>query len=195
MSKLYLFTIFERLWHWFQVTVVAVLLLTGFTVHGTLHLMSFQTAVTVHNTAGLAWAVGTPFFLFWLVVTGQWSHYIPTSRKFLATAHYYAWEIFWGQDHPFEKSAGEKHNPIQRLAYLALFLFIAPIQILTGLLYWQWRHVNLQFLGLRNLAFMHILFAFAILGFLIVHVYMITTGRTLLEYLRGMVTGTHESYE
>ena len=193
MAKLYLFTVFERLWHWFQVIVVAILLVTGFDMHGSIDVMSFHTAVRVHNTAGLAWAVGTPFFLFWLIITRQWRHYIPTSKNFFATARYYAWDIFWGSDHPFEKTETEKHNPIQRLAYLALFLFIAPVQILTGLIYWQWRASGLEFVGLRNVAFVHIAFAFALLGFMLVHVYMITTGRTLLEYFRAMVTGVKES--
>ena len=193
MAKLYLFTVFERLWHWFQVVVVTILLITGFDIHGSVNIMSFHTAVDIHNKAGIAWAIGTPFFLFWLLITRQWSHYIPTSRNFFATAHYYAWDIFLGKDHPFEKSESEKHNPIQRIAYLMLLLFIGPIQIITGLIYWQWRELGLEVLGLRNVAFLHIVFAFAVLGFAIVHVYMITTGKTLFEYVRSMVTGYKEA--
>ncbi|MDD2942006.1 MAG: cytochrome b/b6 domain-containing protein [bacterium] len=189
MAKMYLFTVFERLWHWFQVIVVTVLLLTGFSIHASINLMPFADAVRIHNIAGLAWAVGTPFFLFWLVITGQWKHYIPTTKKFFAVARYYAWDIFWSTDHPFVKTETEKHNPIQRLAYLSLFLFIAPVQIISGVIYWQWHNLGLGFLGLRNLAFVHILFAFAILGFVLVHVYMITTGKTLLSYIRGMIHG------
>lgn len=189
MARLYLFSVFERLWHWFQVVVVTILLLTGFDVHGSINIMSFHDAVEWHNAAGIAWAVGTPFFLFWLVITRQWQHYVPTSRKFFETARYYAWDIFWNRDHPFVKTEQEKHNPIQRLAYLGLFLFIAPVQILTGIAYWLWRSLDWSWLSLQTLAFIHILFAFAILGFLIVHVYMVTTGKTLLEYVRAMVTG------
>ena len=193
MARLYLFTVFERLWHWFQVIAVFVLLVTGFDVHGSLDLMPFETAVRVHNTAGIAWAVGSPFFLFWLAITGQWSHYMPTARNFFETARYYAWEIFFGKDHPFEKTEDEKHNPIQRLAYLALFSFIAPVQIFSGVVYLYWRSAGLGFEQLRNLAFLHILFAFAVLGFLLVHVYMITTGKTLFEYIRAMITGFKDS--
>ena len=192
MAKLYLFSVFERLWHWFQVIVVTILFLTGFDIHGSIDIMPFLTATEVHNIAGLAWAVGTPFFLFWLVITQQWQQYIPTREKFVETIRFYAWDIFWGRDHPFEKTTREKHNPIQRLAYLGLFLFIAPVQILSGLLYWQWSNAGLESLGLQNVAFVHILFAFALLGFMIVHVYMITTGKTLLQYVRAMVTGFKE---
>lgn len=192
MAKLYLFTVFERIWHWFQVLVVTTLLLTGFDIHGSIDILPFHEATEIHNIAGIAWAVGTPFFLFWLVVTRQWQHYKPTREKFVQTIHYYAWDIFWGVDHPFEKTEKEKHNPIQRLAYLALFLFIAPVQILSGILYWQWRTFGLEFLGLKNVAFVHILFAFALLGFMVVHVYMITTGKTVLHYVRAMITGFKE---
>lgn len=192
MERLYLFTVFERLWHWFQVIVVSILLFTGFDIHGSYHLMSFKSAVEIHNTAGLVWAVGNPFWLFWLMITGQWAHYVPTSSQFFETARYYAWDIFWNRDHPFEKTESEKHNPIQRLAYLGLFLFIAPVQIVTGILYWQWSAVGLTFGGIKMTATIHILFAFAVLGFVIVHIYMITTGKTLLEYARAMVTGFKE---
>lgn len=192
MARLYLFSVYERLWHWFQVSAVTVLFITGFDIHGSIDVMSFEKAVHVHQIAGVLWTIGTPFFLFWLVITRQWKHYVPTSQKFFATARYYAWDIFRGKDHPFEKSETEKHNPIQRLAYLALFVFIAPVQIVSGILYWQRRNLGLESLDLRNLALVHIGFAFLLLGFVVVHVYMITTGKTLFEYLRAMVTGFKE---
>jgi thiosulfate reductase cytochrome b subunit len=39
-------------------------------------------------------------------------------------AHYYAWGMFHGAPHPYRKTVLRKHNPLQRLAYLALLALI-----------------------------------------------------------------------
>jgi len=41
-------------------------------------------------------------------------------------------------------------------------------------------------------ALIHIAGAFAILSFIVVHVYMITTGHTLFAHTRAMITGWEE---
>ena len=43
--------------------------------------------------------------------------------------------------------------------------------------------------GLRPVALVHTAGAFAMLSFLVVHLYMITTGKTLGSNLRSMLTG------
>ena len=43
IKKVYLYTRFERFWHWLQGLMIMVLMVTGFEVHGTFTLMGFQT--------------------------------------------------------------------------------------------------------------------------------------------------------
>lgn len=50
-------------------------------------------------------------------------------------------------------------------------------------------------LSLELAAFVHMAGAFAIFSFIIVHVYMITTGHTVLAHTKAMITGWEEMPE
>jgi thiosulfate reductase cytochrome b subunit len=194
VKKVYLYTRFERLWHWLQGLMILVLMITGFEVHGTFTLMGFQTAVDVHNFVGLSWLVLFAFFVFWLLTTGEWKQYIPTTKKLFDVIVYYAYGIFKGQEHPVQKSAGAKHNPLQRLTYLGISAMLLPIQMVTGLLYFLYNDIT-QIIPLPILAAVHTLVALFLLNFLIIHVYMTTTGHSLFSHITGMITGWEEIYE
>ena len=79
MTQIYLYTRYERFWHWLQMLLILILLVTGFEVHGTFTLLGFETAVTVHNYVGLGWLIAFAFFVFWLFTTGEWKQYVPTT--------------------------------------------------------------------------------------------------------------------
>ena len=81
--KIYLYTRYERFWHWLQALMIMTLLVTGFEIHGTYSLLGFQRAVNVHNFIGLSWLVLFAFFVFWLFTTGEWKQYVPTTKKTL----------------------------------------------------------------------------------------------------------------
>ena len=51
MVNIYLYTRYERLWHWLQTALIIILLVTGFEAHGLFTWLGFQTAVDVHNYA------------------------------------------------------------------------------------------------------------------------------------------------
>ncbi|WDP85858.1 MAG: cytochrome b/b6 domain-containing protein [Desulfobacter sp.] len=194
LTKVYLYTRFERLWHWFQALMIFVLLITGFEVHGTYTLMGFKTAVTVHNFVGLSWLVMFAFFVFWLLTTGEWKQYIPTTKKLFNVVLYYAFGIFKGQSHPVQKSKGAKHNPLQRIAYLGISAMLLPVQMATGLLYYLYNQIPAS-LDLSILAVAHTLVAFLLVNFLIIHLYMTTTGHSLFSHIAGMITGWEEVYD
>ncbi len=193
MTKVYLYTRFERFWHWFQALMIIFLMITGFEVHGLYTLTGFETAVELHNFIGLFWLGSFAFFAFWLIITGEWKQYIPTTRKLFDVALYYAWGIFHGQDHPVQKTPGAKHNPLQRLAYLGISAMLLPVQMITGLLYYLYN--SLGDVSLVPIAFIHTLAAFLLLNFLIIHIYMTTTGHSLFSHIKGMITGWEEIYD
>jgi thiosulfate reductase cytochrome b subunit len=195
MERVYLYTRFERFWHWVQAAMVVVLAVTGFEIHGTYELLGFQRATVWHNTLGIAWLVLYAFILFWHLTTGQWKHYIPTTKMLFHVALYYMIGIFRGEPHPVPKSERIKHNPLQRLTYLGISLFLIPFQMATGVLYYfynSWPAVGLQELGLGLLAGLHTAGAFGLLVFLVVHVYMTTTGHSVTAHIRAMCTGWEE---
>jgi thiosulfate reductase cytochrome b subunit len=192
MTTIYLYTRYERFWHWLQMALIVILLVTGFEVHGAFKWLGFETAVKVHNFAGITWLIAFAFFVFWVFTTGEWKQYIPTTRKMFEVIRYYAYGIFRGESHPFPKRKEAKHNPLQRLVYLNLAALLLPIQMITGFLYWgynSWADWGLPGFTLVVVAWIHMAGAFAIFTFIIVHVYMTTTGHTILAHTKAMITG------
>ena len=195
LEKIYLYTRFERFWHWVQAALVIVLGLTGYEIHMGYDLFGFKRAVEWHNFLGIAWLVLYAFIVFWHLTTGQWKHYIPTTKMLLNVMLYYMIGIFKGEPHPVPKSERVKHNPLQRLTYLGISVFLIPFQMITGLLYYtynSWPQMGFGKLALSAIAFLHMAGGFALLVFLVVHVYMTTTGHSLTAHFRAMCSGWEE---
>ncbi len=192
-ERLYLYSRFERFWHWAQTVLILVLLVTGFEIHGTFSLLGFARAFAVHNFCAWSWLVLYAFIVFWMAVTDEWKHYVPTFLKLMDVVRYYLSGIFRGEPHPVPKSERAKHNPLQRLTYLGIVSFLVPFQMITGFLYYtynQWPQLGFAgSLTLKAVAILHTLGAFAFLAFVIVHVYMTTTGHTLTAHIAAMFTG------
>lgn len=195
-ERIYVFKRFERFWHWSQAGLILFLLLTGFEVHGSYRLFGFEKAVDYHTAAAWALVALWCFAIFWHFTTGEWRQYIPTFKKVDAMLKYYLFGIFTNAPHPFRPTTLRKHNPLQRLAYLVVMLFIGPMIWISGWFYifydkwedWGWD----KFLSLEWVAFFHTLAAFLMLAFVIVHVYLTTTGPTPLSHLKAMITGWEE---
>lgn len=194
-ERVYIFKGFERFWHWSQAALILSLMLTGFEIHGSFALFGFEKAVNYHTIA--AWSlVGLwVFAIFWHVTTGEWRQYIPTSDKVLAIAHYYSSGIFKQEPHPFKPTARQKHNPLQRLTYLAILTLLSPLLWVTGwlyLFYADWPAWGLNALPLAWVATGHTVGAFLMLAFLISHLYLATTGHKVTSQLKAMITGYEE---
>jgi thiosulfate reductase cytochrome b subunit len=194
-----IFKRFERFWHWAQALLIILLLVSGFEVHGSIRLFGFEESVSLHRSA--AWSLVTlwVFAIFWHFTTGEWKQYIPSLKKVDAMVRYYLLGIFIRAPHPFRQTVLKKHNPLQRLAYLFLWLFISPMIWISGwayLFYADWAEWGLDsFLSLEVVAFFHVLGAFMMLIFLIAHLYLITTGPSTLSHLKAMLTGWEEVSE
>jgi len=198
MSRVLMFKRFERFWHWSQALLIFVLLFTGFAIHGTYEVMKFSTAVQVHTLAAWALIVLWVFAIFWHFTTGEWRQYIPTRDGLFAVMHYYLIGTFTGASHPYKKTTKAKHNPLQRLAYLFFKLVISPIIWVSGLLYLfynDWPATLDGALELETVALVHTGAAFAMLVFIIAHVYMTTMGKTLTSHIKPMITGYEDLNE
>jgi len=194
-EKIYVFKKFERFWHWSQAALIMFLMLTGFEIHGTYRNFGFEKAVGYHTVA--AWTlVGLwVFAVFWHLTTGEWKQYIPTTEKVVAMLKYYLSGIFTHAPHPFRQTQLRKHNPLQRLAYLGVLLFISPLIWITGWLYLfydQWAAWGLGSLDLSIVATGHTIGAFLMLIFFIAHIYLATAGHTPTSHIKAMITGWEE---
>ncbi|HEY0845390.1 MAG TPA: cytochrome b/b6 domain-containing protein [Noviherbaspirillum sp.] len=195
-ERIYIYKRYERFWHWSQAALIITMMLTGFEVHGSYTLFGFKLAVRVHTFSAWALLVLWAFTIFWQFTTGEWRQYLPTLKNVSAMVNYYAFGIFRNAPHPFRKTVVQKHNPLQRLAYLALLAFISPLIWVSGLLYLfyaDWATLGIaSYLSLEFVAVAHTAAAFLMTAFAFGHVYLTTTGHTLFAHIKAMITGWEE---
>ncbi len=197
-EKVYIYKLYERFWHWTQAFLIFLLALTGFEVHGSFTFFGFENAVELHNKAAWAFIILTIFTIFWHFTTGEWKQYLPTTENLRAQAEYYIFGIFRNAPHPTRKTLLTKLNPLQRLVYLSLKILVFPVMIATGLAYMFYRYPSqgeIKQLGIESLetvAVAHTIGAYVLIAFVIVHLYLITTGHTLTSNLKAMITGWEE---
>jgi thiosulfate reductase cytochrome b subunit len=112
--------------------------------------------------------------------------------------HYYIFGIFRDAPHPTRKSVLSKLNPLQKLVYAGLKVLVIPVVVLSGLLYMFFRYPQrydvsgLDIGGLEAVAVVHTMGAYVLAAFLVAHLYLMTTGRTLTSNLKAMITGYEE---
>ncbi|MHC4939265.1 MAG: cytochrome b/b6 domain-containing protein [Planctomycetota bacterium] len=192
MKRVYLYTVYERIWHWIQALVIILLLITGLELHnpGRFPIFGFANAVAVHSVLGFILVANAFLGLFYHLTTGKIREYLPEPRDFVSQAIgqavYYLRGIFRGDPHPFERRPGHKLNPLQQITYLAILNVLLPLQTITGLLLWarpEWAGA---------LAPIHTLGSWLFGAFILLHVYLTTTGRTTTSNLEAMITGWDE---
>lgn len=193
--KVQVFPRFERLWHWTQAGLIFSLMFTGFGLNGLHNLMPFKMAVVLHTVAALILICVWIFATFWLFTTGTWKHFIPKLEGMLKVALFYAWGVFHGEDHPYEKVIWRKHNPLQAITYFVVKMGIFPMIWVSGILYMTynfWEDVpNASFI-LMLIANLHLWGAYVITTFVVVHVYLLTVGHGFRHHVKPMVTGFDE---
>lgn len=196
MSKeVYIYRAFERFWHWLQALLIAFLAFTGFEIHGVYSFLGFRDAVRYHSIAAYMILGLIVFAIFWHLATGEWRQYLPTGRNIRSQLNYYLFGIFRNAPHPTKKTVLSKLNPLQKLTYFGLKILVIPIVVTSGLLYLFYRYPQkhgieaLNIDSLETIAVVHTLGAFLLVSFLLVHLYLITTGRSPTSNIQAMITG------
>ena len=200
-ERIYMYESYRRFWHWLQTTAIVLLLFTGLTIHrpDIFGVFSFRGVVTVHNVLAVILVINAVLSLFYHLATERIREFIPHPYGFfddaIIQAKYYINGIFKGEGHPFEKVPNSRMNPIQKATYFGILNVLLPLQIITGALMWgvqKFPDFANALGGLPFLAPFHSLVAWTFATFILVHVYMTTTGATPLEAIRGMITGYEE---
>jgi len=209
VEEVYMYDAYERFWHWLQTITIVILLFTGLIIHrpDMFGAFSFRYMVVIHNILAAILVLNAALSLFWHLVSGEIRQFIPRPYGFfdnaIVQAKFYIDGIFKGKAHPFEKTRTKKLNPLQQVTYFGLLNVLLPLQIITGALMWgvqQWPQVAGLFGGLPFLAPFHSLVAWLFASFIVAHVYLTTTGVTVFEDIRAMVTGwekveVHEEHQ
>ena len=197
----YIYNVYERLWHWVMAFSVLILLVTGLHIHfpDGPGLLSFPSAVLIHNAMALVMLINAFLALFYHLSTNEIRQFVPEGAGLLgrlkAQARYYMHGIFRGAAHPSSKTRERKLNPLQQITYAGLLNVLFPLQIGTGILLWLAGLAPDTMAALGGLSVImpiHNLGSWLFLSFLVAHVYLTTTGHTVLSNLRAMVDGWEE---
>ncbi|HOX42710.1 MAG TPA: cytochrome b/b6 domain-containing protein [Myxococcota bacterium] len=192
------YTLYERLWHWLQALSAVALLLTGFAIAfpAAFAPLGFASAVAVHHAAAWVLLVNAGLALFYNLASGLIRRYVPSVKDIFPLgmhhARYYVLGIFRGEPHPFERTPEKRLLPLQKVTYFLILNVLLPLMALTGLLKLgadSQPELLGWFGGMPVVAVLHRLGAWLFAAFLILHVYMTTTGSTWWANLRTMLTG------
>ncbi|TNE68201.1 cytochrome B [bacterium] len=198
MKRIKMYKLFERVWHWSQSMLILFLAVTGFEVHNSISIFGFEKAVQFHRIASYLFLILIAFAIFWHFTTDEWRQYIPTFKNLKAQIRYYGYGMFKNEPHPVHKTRWQKLNPLQILTYLGFKVLIVPVMVVSGLLYLFHKTINannvviIQNFSLESIALWHTFGAFILVAFVIVHVYMTTTGNTATSNIKAMITGYEE---
>ena len=201
LERVYMYTFYERLWHWLQTLAILILLVTGLVIHKPemFGFMSFRGVVVVHNIVAAILVANAALALFYNLASGDIQRFIPEPRGFFNQAigqvKYYIGGIFSGDGHPFEKRREDRLNPLQKITYFGILNVLLPAQVLTGILMWGvkvWPEAADALGGLAVLGPLHSLVAWLFATFIVAHVYLTTTAHEPMAGIRSMIMGWDE---
>ena len=201
-ERTYLVARWIRIWHWTNAVLIVLLGVTGMSIHfadPALPLVDFALAVRLHNIAGVLLIGAYLFFVVANIVTGNWWHFVPKPpgvlQRILEQARWYSLGIFRGEAHPHEPTPEEHFNALQAVTYWNVMYLLLPVILISGLIYLYPEFAPdtlFGFDGLLPIALVHYLAAVALLLFLLSHIYLGTTGKTVGQMFKMMITGWHE---
>ena len=190
-----------RVWHGLQALLFLGLLATGLTMHyagSGWAVIPFSASVRTHNACGIATAVLWVVFVVWNSVSGHVRHYKPKDihvvHSLVIQLRYYAYGMFRGAPSPL--SPGLRNNHVQQLAYSGVMYILLPVSIASGVLLLFPILAPERALGrpgLWPMAMLHLCVGYLLTLFLIVHIYLATTGETFLALYREMITGDRQA--
>jgi thiosulfate reductase cytochrome b subunit len=205
-TRIYLQPTAVRIWHWLNAIGIITLAITGIQIRFPEYVqpLAFQTAISLHNTAGILVAVSFSFWFFYyaFIARSMTRLYVPNRTELqyglLRQAFYYFFDYFRGGSSPHHPTPDNKFNPMQKSAYLAIMFVLVPLVSLTGILLMNvspLREIIMMLGGLKVLVAVHFLLACCLFAFLFTHVYLATLGRTPMAYITPMWTGWEEVHE
>jgi thiosulfate reductase cytochrome b subunit len=203
MHKLYIHPLPVRIWHWTNAVGFLLLIATGLQIRylGLIHLMSFKTAIVVHNWIGFALIANFFVWLFFYLFSDKIKVYHPelSPMKYFRASfrqmQFYGYGIFRGDPNPHHVSVYRKFNPLQSMMYQIIMMLLVPLLFFTGVLLWDvtlFSSMVEVFGGVRVVDTVHVLLFIFFSGFIIVHIYLASLGHTPSAHFKAMVTGYEE---
>jgi thiosulfate reductase cytochrome b subunit len=201
MTRVKLYTLPIRVWHWINAFLIFLLIITGIQlrVPDMTVLAHYRQAVWLHKYAGFCMTGSFIFWLCYVLISGSFRrHYlmrVPDIRGMVSQAMFYGYGVFRGRKNPFKPSPDNKFNPMQKVAYFTVMVFFTPVILITGILFsdilYFVSYINAMG-GLRVLDALHVVVAYVFVLYLMVHLYMTTLGHTIFSHTKAMIVGYEE---
>jgi thiosulfate reductase cytochrome b subunit len=153
----------------------------------------YNLALARHWHLAFAWifAFGFTVYLLWSLFNGHWRKDVALSRAEVAPSH--LWEDIKKHARFDFHEEEARYNPLQKITYSLVLFVLIPALILSGLTMspamnaaWPWL-VDL-FGGRQSARSIHFICAFAMIGFIVIHVLLVILAGPINE-LRSMTTG------
>ncbi len=206
MARIYVHPLPVRIWHWINALGFVAMIVTGFQIRyiGLIDLMSFRTAVILHEWIGFLLIANFFIWLLFYLFSDKIKVYHPElspMKHFQASfrqAMFYGYGIFKGDPNPHHVSVYEKFNSMQSMSYQVIMLLLVPLQFYTGVLLWDVKRFSgmIDVLGgVRVVDTAHVLIFIFFSGFIFMHIYLATLGHTRMAHIMSMINGYEESVE
>jgi len=202
--RLYIHPLPLRIWHWTNALGMILLALTGIQIRyiGLIDLVSFHTAVVIHNYTGFVVITNFCLWLLFHLFTAESRNYhaeLNPVKMFMGCWRqlvYYSYGMFKGLPNPFHIAKYKKFNPLQGLTYQIVMFIFVPLQIITGLMLWDVTRFSkiVDFVGgVRVVDTVHVVIFTIIACYIPFHAYLATLGKTPMEHIKAMFTGYEET--
>jgi thiosulfate reductase cytochrome b subunit len=203
-KRLYLYPIWIRLWHVTNALLFILLLITGFSLHYASienSFIPFNVSVSIHNICAIILIINYGIFVTGNIVTNNGMFYAKWRKnlwpKLWKQFHFYAIGIFKGDPHPFPITKKQKFNPLQKVSYVFAMYLGMPLLIISGIGLMFPEKISTTIFNISSLLFydvLHLVVAFVLSIFLVIHLYTCTLGDKPGTLFKSMVNGYHEEH-
>jgi thiosulfate reductase cytochrome b subunit len=199
------YPIWLRIWHWGNAMLFVTLLITGLNMHYSRQApapLGFRATVFAHNTAGILLTLFYFFFLYGNARLHNGRYYRLLREDFkpgiVRQIRYYLWGIFVAAAHPYPPACDRKFNPLQKLSYIAAMYLFFPLLAVTGWSLLFPDRLPAMLFGMPGIgvwALIHTGTGYFLSLFMVIHIYLGTTGSTPGQLFRLMWSGNAQSCE
>lgn len=162
----------------------------------------FAGAVRWHNIAAMILTLSYLVFVAGNIISGNGKYYRISKKNLLSDLakqmKYYLWGMLKREKQPFPVSLENKFNPLEKVAYLLIMYIVLPMLILSGIILFFPDMTIIKLFGAGMFIvtdILHVTLGLLISLFLIIHIYLCTTGIRPSSFFRGIITGYLESDE
>jgi thiosulfate reductase cytochrome b subunit len=200
-EKLYLYPLWLRVWHGINALLIIALIVTGISLQYSntqFMIIPFDLSVSYHNISGIIVSVNYLLFFIANFISGNIRFYRISLKglfqQLIRQSMYYLSGMFKGESSPYPVTADRKFNPLQKVAYIVVMYVFMPLVIISGIALLFPETIVPRvfgFSGIHLTALLHSAVGFGISLFLIIHVYISTTGKPISRNFKSIMTGWH----